>query len=220
MVKEEFLKKLSDCVVDMEEDSVVDIVKEYIRSGYDPLEGMLDGLVDGMKRASMLFDEEEYYIPELLVCSDAMNNGIKEFKKYLPESDHDDHQGKIVLAVVQGDTHDIGKDLVKIMLETYGYQVVDIGRDVPSEKIVEVAIEEKADIIALSALMTTTMQEMQKVIEIAAAKGIRNQVKIIVGGAPVSENFSRKIAADGYSSSAIGAVRLVETLLQTASADN
>ena len=219
MTKEEFLKKLSDCVVEMEEDSVVATVKEYIQSGYDPLEGMLDGLVDGMKRASVLFDEEEYYIPELLVCSDAMNNGIEEFKKYLPES-NDDHQGKIVLAVVQGDTHDIGKDLVKIMLETYGYQVVDIGRDVPSEKIVEIAIEEKADMIALSALMTTTMQEMQKVIEIAAAKGIRKQVKIIVGGAPVSENFSGKIAADGYSSSAIGAVRLVETLLQTASADN
>ena len=81
MTKEEFLKKLSDCVVDMEEDSVVDVAKEYIQAGHDPLDGMLNGLVDGMKRASQLFDEEEYYIPELLVCSDAMNNGIEEFKK-------------------------------------------------------------------------------------------------------------------------------------------
>lgn len=220
MTKEEFLKKLSDCVVDMEEDSVVDVAKEYIQAGYDPLDGMLNGLVDGMKRASQLFDEEEYYIPELLVCSDAMNNGIEEFKKHLPESSNDDQQGKIVLAVVHGDTHDIGKDLVKIMLETYGYRVVDIGRDVPSEQIVESAIQEKADIIALSALMTTTMQEMHKVIELAEKKGIRNQVKIIVGGAPVSENFSLKIGADGYSSSAIGAVHLVETLLQTVATDN
>ena len=124
------------------------------------------------------------------------------------------------MAVVHGDTHDIGQDLVKIMLETYGYRVADIGRDVPSEQIVESAIQEKADIIALSALMTTTMQEMHKVIELAEKKGIRNQVKIIVGGAPVSENFSLKIGADGYSSSAIGAVHLVETLLQTAATDN
>ncbi|MBC3796159.1 cobalamin B12-binding domain-containing protein [Acetobacterium tundrae] len=215
MTKEEFLKKLSDCVVDMEEDSVVNIVKEYIQAGYDPQEGMLDGLVDGMKRASVLFDEEEYYIPELLVCADAMNNGIEEFRKYLPEAKKDDNQGRIVLAVVQGDTHDIGKDLVKIMLETYGYRVVDVGRDVSSEKIVAAVIEENADMIALSALMTTTMQEMKKVIELAEKKGIRKQVKIIIGGAPVSQNFSNSIGADGYSSSAIGAVRLVETLLKT-----
>ena len=213
MEKENLLKKLSDCVVDMEEELVVDAAKEYIQEGYDPQDGIMDGLVDGMKRASVLFDEEEYYIPELLSCSDAMNAGIDELQAHMNKETKEKSAGKIVLAVVHGDTHDIGKDLLRIMLETNGFTVINLGRDVPSEKIVEEAIKHEADIIALSSLMTTTMPNMKQVIDITEERGIRNNFKIIVGGAPVSKKYADSIGADGYSSNAIGAVHLVESLL-------
>ena len=213
MEKENLLKKLSDCVVDMEEELVVDVAKEYIQEGYDPQDGIMDGLVDGMKRASALFDEEEYYIPELLSCSDAMNAGIDELHSHMAKEAKGKSMGKVVLAVVHGDTHDIGKDLLRIMLETNGFTVIDIGRDVPSEKIVDVAVENGADVIALSSLMTTTMPSMKQVIDITEERGIRKNFKIIVGGAPVSKKFADSIGADGYSSNAIGAVHLVESLL-------
>ncbi|TJX13727.1 cobalamin-binding protein [Tissierella creatinini] len=216
MTKEGLLKRLSDCVVDMEEDLVIDVAKEYVEAGFDPQEGIMDGLVDGMKRASVLFDEEEYYIPELLSCSDAMNAGIAELQSHMSKAAEGQSAGKVVLAVVHGDTHDIGKDLLRIMLETNGFTVIDVGRDVPSEKIVDVAVENGADIIALSSLMTTTMPNMKQVIDITIDRGIRNDFKIIVGGAPISQKYADSIGADGYSSNAIGAVNLVKSLLGVA----
>ena len=216
MTKEDLLKKLSDCVVDMEEELVIVVAKEFVEAGFDPQEGIMDGLVDGMKRAGVLYDEEEYFIPELLSCSDAMNAGIDLLKAYIQKEGKDQTAGKVVLAVVQGDTHDIGKDLVRIMLETNGFTVIDIGRDVQCEKIIDIAVEQGADVIALSSLMTTTMPQMKRVIEIAEERGIRNDFRIIVGGAPISKKFADSIGADGYSSNAMGAVDLVKSLLGVA----
>ena len=185
MSKEEYLQKLSDCVVEMEDEKIVDLIKDYIKLGYDPKEGMLKGLVDGMKRVNELYEQEEYYIPELLLCSDTMNVGITEFRSYLPKKEESQGLGKIIVGVAQGDTHDIGKNLVKILLETAGFDVIDLGRDVPSEKFVEEAIQKDADVIALSTLMTTTMHEIGRVIEILEQKGLHEKVKVIVGGAAI-----------------------------------
>lgn len=216
MSKKAFLQKLSDCVVEMEDEKIVEVIKDYIQLGYDPEEGMLKGLVDGMKRANELYEEEEYYIPELMLCSDTMYAGITEFRSYLPKKKENQGLGKIIIGVAQGDTHDIGKNLVKILLETSGFDVIDLGRDVPSEKFVEEAIEKDADVIALSTLMSTTMFEMERVVEILEQKGIHEKVKVIVGGAAVSQKFADEIGADGYSDSATGAIRLVKSLLDIA----
>lgn len=210
--KTELLQKLSDCVFDMEDEEVVDVVKEYIAAGFDPEEGMLNGLVDGMKRASTMYEEGEYFVPELIVCSDAMYAGIEEFQKYLPES-VGTSIGKVVLGVIEGDTHDIGKNLVKIMLEVGGFDVVDLGRDVPVAKFVDYVKENDADIVGISSLMTTTMPGMEAVIVKLNEEGIRDKVKVMVGGAPVSPAFADKIGADGYSRNAIEAVEVAKKLV-------
>lgn len=210
--KEELLKKLSDCVFEMEDEEVVDVVKEYIEAGYDPQEGMLLGLVDGMKRASGMYEEGEYFVPELIICSDAMYAGIEELQKYLPNTEGTS-AGKIVIGVIEGDTHDIGKNLVRIMLETGGFDVHDLGRDVSVETFANYVKENDVDIVAISSLMTTTMPGMEAVVNRLKEEGIRDKVKIMVGGAPVSAAFAEKIGADGYSRNAIEAVELAKSFV-------
>ncbi len=213
--KEELLQRLSDCVFEMEDEEVVDVVNAYIECGYDPQEGMLQGLVDGMKRASAMYEEGEYFVPELIVCSDAMYAGIEEFQKYLPETE-DNSIGKVVIGVVEGDTHDIGKNLVRIMMETGGFDVHDLGRDVPIDTFVDYVKNNDVDILCMSSLMTTTMPGMSAVIEKLKAEGLRDKVKVMVGGAPVSPAFAEKIGADGYTRSAIEAVEFAKKLVGAA----
>lgn len=210
--KEELLKALSDCVVDMEDEEVGGVAEDYIDAGYPAIEGILDGLVDGMNKAAKLYEEEEYYIPELLICSDAMYNGLEVLKPHLPQTANDE-KSKVVIGVVEGDTHDIGKNLVRIMLEAAGFEMYDLGRDVKLESFVEKAKEVGADVIAMSTLMSTTMPGMGKVVEMLKEAGIRDQVKVIIGGAPLSWAYAKKIEADGYSDNAVEAVRLVKDLL-------
>lgn len=211
-VKEELLQRLSDCVFDMEDEEVVDVVKEYIEAGFNPQDGMLLGLVDGMKRASVMYEEGEYFVPELIICSEAMYAGIEELQKYLPNTE-ENCAGKIVIGVVEGDTHDIGKNLVRIMLETGGFDVHDLGRDVSVEKFVDYVKVNDVDIVCMSSLMTTTMPGMGAVINRLKEEGLRDKVKVMVGGAPVSSAFADKIGADGYSRNAIEAVELAKNLL-------
>lgn len=215
-LKEELLKRMSDGVVDMEEDEVAEAAQEFIDSGFPAFEGIMNGLIDGMNLTSVLFEEEEYFVTDVLLCSDAMYAGLNVLKPYLPE-ESGDNKKKAVIGVVEGDTHDIGKNLVKIMMETAGFQMIDLGRDVPLQKFVDTAKEEQADLVCLSTLMTTTMGGMKTVIELLKDAGIRDQVKVMVGGGPVSQSFAAKIGADGYSQNAVEAVRLAKDLLQTAS---
>lgn len=209
--KEELLKRLSDCVFDMEDDEIVDVAKEYAEAGYDPVDGILKGLVDGINRASDMYEKEEYFIPELLICSSAMYNALDVLRPLIPK-DKVGSKGKVVIGVVHGDTHDIGKNLVKIMLESAGYEIIDLGRDVPVDDFVNTAKNEGANIVALSTLMSTSMVNMGKVIERLKEEGIRDKVKVIVGGGPISQSFADKIGADGYSGTAAEAVRLVNAL--------
>lgn len=211
--KEELLAKLSECVVEMEEDEVVEVAQEYIDAGYPAFDGIMEGLVDGMNKASDLYDAEEYFVTDVLLCSDAMYAGLEILKPHLPAEEEGVEKAKAVIGVVEGDTHDIGKNLVKIMLDTAGYEMYDLGRDVPLDAFVEKAKEVDAQLVCMSTLMTTTMDGMRVVIEKLKEAGIRDKVKVMVGGSPISQKFADEIGADGYSTNAVEAVKLAERLL-------
>ena len=172
----------------------------------------MDGLVDGMNKASDLYDEEEYFVTDILLCSDAMYAGLDVLKPHLPVEDSKGDKVKVVIGVVEGDTHDIGKNLVKIMLDTAGFEMYDLGRDVPLDNFVNKAIEVGASVICMSTLMTTTMDGMRSVIEKLKEKGIRDNIKVMVGGSPISQKYANEIGADGYSSNAVEAVKLAKRL--------
>ncbi len=209
--KEELIAKLSECVLEMEDEEVVPVAEAYIAAGYPALDAILDGLVDGMNKAGELFDEGEYFVTEILLCSDAMYAGLEVLRPYLDNTE-DDTKKKAVIGVVEGDTHDIGKNLVKIMMETAGFEMYDLGRDVPLNRFIEKAEEVDADLICMSTLMTTTMHGMKTVIDKLEEQGIRDRYKIMVGGSPVSPKFAQDIGADGYSANAIEAVKVAKEL--------
>ena len=213
--KEALLAELARCVLEMEDDAVVDVAKEYVEAGFDAYEGITEGLAKGMEKAGQLYEEEEYFVPELLICSDAMYNGLEILKPHLKRDDSSKGCG-VLIGVVEGDTHDIGKNLVKIMMETAGFDMIDLGRDVPLQKFVDTAKEKKAKLICLSTLMTTTMGGMETVIRLLEEAGIRDQVKVMIGGGPISQKYADKIGADGYSQNAVEAVKLAKNLLNIA----
>jgi corrinoid protein of di/trimethylamine methyltransferase len=211
-VSEELLKKLADSVVDMDEEGAVKYSNQAVEEKVDAYIAIDKGLAKGMERAGKLFDEEEYFVPELIICSDAMNAGISVLKPYLKQENiKAKHKG--VIGVIEGDTHDIGKNLVKIMLEASGFDILDLGRDVPPQVFVDRAEEFGAELILLSSLMTTTMDNMEEVIKILVKRGIREKYKVAVGGGPVSQAFADRIGADGYSRNANDAVRLCGALV-------
>jgi len=213
----EIYKGLSDSVVGMDETLTVDIARRAVAEGIDAYQAIERGLVEGMNKAGQLFETEEYFIPELLLCADAMYAGLEVLKPHIRREDAHVRR-KVVIGVVEGDTHDIGKNLVKVMLDAAGFEVHDLGRDVPPQVFVDTAIAEGADIIGLSTLMTTTMPNMAEVVRLLEKSGKRAQFKVIVGGGPVSQAFADKIGADGYSANAPGAVKLAKQLLATQAA--
>lgn len=211
-LKQKLLVQLADSVVNMDEDLTAELAQTYIKNGFNPYEGINQGLAHGMDRAGELYEEEEYFIPELLMCSDAMYAGLGVLRPYLKQ-DNLGEKHKVVIGVVEGDTHDIGKNLVKIMLETLGFEVVDLGRDVPPLDFVEKAKEIKADIIALSTLMTTTMEGMQEVMQLLAKDKLQDKIKVMIGGGPISKSFADKIGAY-YAVDASKAAKLAQDLVQ------
>ena len=211
-IASEIYTGLSDSVVGMDEAKTVEIAKQAVADGIDAYQAIEQGLVEGMNRAGKLFETEEYFIPELLLCADAMYAGLEILKPHIRRESAQVRR-KVVIGVVEGDTHDIGKNLVKVMLDAAGFEVHDLGRDVPPQVFVDTAIAENADIIGLSTLMTTTMPNMAEVIRLLEKSGKRAQFKVIVGGGPVSQAFADKIGADGFSSNAPGAVKLAKKLL-------
>ncbi|NTV03103.1 MAG: cobalamin-binding protein [Chlorobiaceae bacterium] len=204
---------LSDAVLNMDEDAARENAIRVIRERIDAYRAIEHGLVDGMNRAGQLFEDEEYFIPEILLCSDAMYAGLDILDPHIDRS-RQRLRRKVVIGVVEGDTHDIGKNLVKTLLDAAGFEVVDLGRDIPPARIVDTAINEQADVIALSTLMTTTMDGMSEVIELLKAAGRRDALKVIVGGGPVSQAFADRIGADGYAPTAPAAVKLLQRLFE------
>ena len=210
-LKQKLLLQLADSVVNMDEEMTVELARKYIEDGFNPYEGINQGLAQGMDRAGELYEEEEYFIPELLMCSDAMYAGLSVLRPHLKQAKLGEKH-KVVIGVVEGDTHDIGKNLVKIMLETLGFEVVDLGRDVPPVDFVEKAKEIEADIIALSTLMTTTMEGMREVMRLLDKDKLRGKIKVMIGGGPISKSFASKIGAY-YAVDASKAAKLAQDLV-------
>lgn len=196
----------------MEEEGTIKLSKQCLENGISAYDSIDKGLAAGMNKAGQLYEEEEYYIPELLMCSDAMYSGLEVLKPYLQKNEIESKK-KVVIGVVQGDTHDIGKNLVKIMLETEGFEVIDLGRDIPPIEFVNKAKEVNASIIVLSTLMTTTMEGMAEVINLLKEEGIRDKVKVMIGGGPISQSFADKIGADLYTTNASNASKSAKAIL-------
>ena len=209
--KEKLLAELSRCVLEMEDEAVVDVAQSYVDAGHDAYDGITEGLSKGMEQAGQLYEEEEYFVPELLICSDAMYNGMDVLKPHL-KADAAGSKCPVVIGVVEGDTHDIGKNLVKIMMDTAGFEVHDLGRDVPVAEFVETAKSVGYGLVCMSTLMTTTMANMGRVIEGLKEAGIRDNFKVMVGGGPLSKSFADKIGADAYTANAAEAAKVAQEI--------
>ena len=206
MNKEDFIKEAIQSVIDGDEDAAAAIANKVIDRGLSPIEIISEGFAEGMIKVGDLFAKEEYALPEVLLSADAMQKAIDLLAPHIPKQEVEKKLGIVVIGTVQGDLHDIGKRIVATMLEVYGFEVHDLGRDVPIEKFIEKAKEVNADIVAASALMTTTMVG-QKVLEEALHEaGIREKVKLMVGGAAVSQDWADQIGADGYAEEVTEAV--------------
>ncbi|TLD42685.1 MAG: 5-methyltetrahydrofolate--homocysteine methyltransferase [Candidatus Jettenia ecosi] len=210
--KTDILTTLAQAVIDMDIDCARETAAEVIRCKVDPYTAIMDGLAKGMDKVNELFENEEYFVPEILLCADAMYAGIEVLKPYLPKETAWSKK-KVVIGVVKGDTHDIGKNLVKIMLDNAGFEMHDLGRNVPYAKFVDTAGELRADLVCLSTLMTTTMDGMHVVIEDLKKAGIAS--KVMVGGGPISPGFARNIGADGYAKNAAEAVKVANDIVQS-----
>ena len=183
---------------------VKELVQQAIDAGIPVAQILEEGLIAGMNVVGEKFKNNEVYVPEVLIAARAMNQGTQLLKPLMAEAGVQSI-GKVCIGTVQGDLHDIGKNLVKMMMEGKGLEVVDLGTDVSPETFVNTAIEQNCDIICCSALLTTTMGVMEEVVKLATEKGIRDNVKIMIGGAPVNEDYRAKIGADAYTSDAASA---------------
>jgi len=211
----ELLDRISECLQHGDNTTVADLTRQAIDAGI-PATDILDrGLLAGMDVVGERFGAHEIFLPEVLLAARAMKAGMDLVKPLLVTGD-EPSRGKIVLGTVKGDVHDIGKNLVGIMLEGAGFDVVDLGTGVTPDAFVDTAISEGASVIGLSALLTTTMSGMRDVIDIIQERGHRNKLRVIVGGAPVSQDYADQIGADGYSYDAAGAVELVKNLVGAA----
>ncbi|MEO0185606.1 MAG: corrinoid protein [candidate division WOR-3 bacterium] len=203
---------IKKAIVSFEEDKVKKLVKEFLENGIVAKDILEQGLIPGMKEVGRLFEIKEYYVPEVLLASEAFYAGFEIIKPPLIEQKIE-KKAKIVIGVVQGDIHDIGKNIVKVMLEASGYEIIDLGKDVPNEKFVETVVQENPQILALSSLMTTTMIQMETIIKLLNKKKLRKNVKVIVGGAPINQEYADKIGADGCAEDAARAVKLVDKII-------
>ncbi len=187
------------------------VTREALEAKIDPNELIRQYMVPAMDEVGRRFECNDYFVPELLIAARAMKTALELITPHLAGSAAQ-RAGRVVIGTVQGDLHDIGKNLVASMLEGGGFEVIDLGVDVPAEKFVEAAREKEGTIVALSALLTTTMNMMRRVIEALEAAGLRSSTKVMVGGAPVTQQFADEIGADGYSDNASAAVALARKL--------
>ena len=201
-----------DCVLNGSKGRIVEEVKKQMEGGREAKAIIDEDLIPAITRVGELFEEKRFFLPQLIQGANAMDTAIQYLAPFLPSSEGKEPKGVIVFASVEGDVHEIGKNLCVLMLRNYGYQVIDLGKDVPAEDIINAAEEHKAGIIGLSALMTTTMMKMKEVVELAKKR--KCKAKIIIGGAVISQSFADEIHADGYSPDANDCVKLVDRLLK------
>ena len=201
-----------DAILEGNQAATVAGVTQALEANGDPAVILNQGMIAAMKEVGRLFEEGEYYVPEMLIAARAMQAGLVLLKPFLVDSGIEP-AGKVAVGTVKGDLHDIGKNLVAMMLEGAGFAIIDLGTDVAPEKFVAAIQEDGVDVVALSALLTTTMPSMKATIDAISDAGLRNNVKIIVGGAPVTQEYAEQIGADGFAADASGAVTATESLL-------
>ncbi|MBR9982247.1 MAG: corrinoid protein [Desulfatitalea sp.] len=201
--KEELLEKMKTGVVEYDEEAVKEAAQQGLDDGHVPLEMIMDGLAAGMEVVGELYDRNEYFVPEVLMCADALYAGLAILRPHVPKQ-KEGLNAQVVIGSIQGDVHDIGKNLVKMMFDVAGWEVHDLGRDVPLEKFVDEQMRTDSEVVAMSAMMTTTMLGMKKVIKMIKEKN--PNVAIMLGGAPVTKDVANLFGADGYAESAGNAV--------------
>ncbi len=211
--QKKILATLSQAVVDYDADNCKIFALKALESGVDPAVAVLDGLAVGMKRVGILYDTNEYFVPEVLMCAEALYKGLEILKPHI-KIESEKSRLKVVIGTVKGDIHDIGKNLVKLMFEASGWEVYDLGCNVCLEDFVEKQLEVRADILALSSMMTTTMMEMKKIIPLVKAK--RPHCLILIGGAPLNNDIADLFGADGYADSAGKAVSQALKMIERA----
>jgi len=205
------LDELREAIVDGQAKVAVAKATEALAAGTDAGTVLRQGLIAGMAQVGQLYEDGEVFVPEMLVAARAMTAALAVLKPHLVEQGVAS-AGKVAIGTTEGDLHDIGKNLVAMMLEGSGYEIVDLGVDVSAAKFIE-AIRDGANVVAMSALLTTTMTNMAATVEAIKAAGLRDQVRIVVGGAPITKSYADEIGADGYAEDASGAVRLVKEVL-------
>lgn len=214
MSKQEIMSQLIHAVVEGDEILAEQAANAALVANIDAAEAIIGGLAEGMAIVGKYFEQQRYFLTEVVVASLAFQVGVTILKPQLKTAEQT--PGVIVLGTVQGDTHDIGKNIVSIMMEAAGLKVYDLGRDVAPQTFVDKIKETNADVLGLSSLMTSSMVNMRIVIKLLEEQGIRKNVKVIIGGAPVSARYAREIGADAYSPDAVDAVRIVKVLLDQA----
>jgi len=208
----ELLKKLAEDLYNGDAESVAALTQKALDDGLTPAEVLENGLIAGMNAVGKDFRDGILFVPEVLIAARAMHAGMRVLKPLLAESEIP-ATGRLVIGTVKGDLHDIGKNLVAMMMEGAGFEVHDLGVDVPAKEFVAAVKTKQPDVVGLSALLTTTMVEMKGVIEALRQAGLRNQIKVIVGGAPVTQKYAAEIGADGYAANASTAVEKAKDLL-------
>ena len=210
----EILNALKNDIVNQNFDLIVHDAKRAMDAGIDPLRAITEGMAVGMQIVGEKFESGEYFLSELIVAGAVMKEGLEVINPHLAD-ERSQHLGKVVMAAVEGDHHDIGKHIVMTLLVARGFEVIDLGTDVPTEKIVEVVIKNTPNVIGLSALLTVTMPKMREVIEALTDAGVRDTVKVIVGGTPVTSEFAKDIGADHRAADAVeGVKKCVEWMTQ------
>ena len=206
------LEAIQNCVLDGELDEIKDLVQKAVDEGIDPTTIINDGLIGGMNIVAPLFKSGEMFVPEVMESADTMNEGMQVVKPLITDADMPT-KGKVIIGTVNGDLHDIGKNLVVLMMESRGYTVVDLGVDVKEDQFVQAIKEHKPDIVGMSSLLTTTMMKIDDTIKVINDAGVRGDVRIIIGGAPISQEFADDVGADGYSEDASTAVELCDRMM-------
>jgi len=215
MAEEQVFKEAKKAVIDQDEKRAIELVERIIAEGHDPMKLLTEGFIPGIEEVGDLFGRGELFLPELIRAAKVMEVVTKRITEALPSQDTQSTKGTIVMATVKGDVHDIGKCIVVSLLRANGYTVHDLGRDVDTERIIEEAVKVDADIIGTSALLTSTMTRQKELEEALKEKGLRDKFKTIVGGAPVTARWAKKIGADAYAEDAQDAVIKVKELIAT-----
>ncbi|MEM2341669.1 MAG: corrinoid protein [Candidatus Bathyarchaeia archaeon] len=208
--REEILNKIKDAIVNLDIDNIRELCMNAINAGISAYDIVMKGMAKGMEIVGEKYERNEYFLAELIMAGEVMKEGMKFLEPYL-KSDEIKKVGKVVIGTVRGDLHDIGKNIVATLLSAAGFEVIDLGVDVPPEKFVEAVREHNPDIVGMSALLTTTMIEMENVIKALKEAGLRDKVKIIIGGAPITSEFAEKIGADVAAKDAIEGVNICKS---------